>query len=142
MKNDNNEVLYKSLKLTRSLTNISFLIIFLVLLFWGNYNPAGAFAMIFYNALHWLLLFNWKKDTTKKTAGSDSSCDLAELAVLRITIPVGILLHLLLGYGFMYKLSIKIAELKNLPFTLIIFITLFRYISYFYIKNKPGRKNS
>ena len=141
MKKDNNEVLYKSLKLTRSLTNISFLIIFLVLLFWGNYNPAGAFAMIFYNALHWLILFNQKKDTTKKTAGTDSSYDLAELAVLRITIPVGILLHLLLGYGFMYKLTIKIAELKTLPFTLIIFIILFRYISYFYIKNKPGRKN-
>lgn len=142
MKKDNNEVLYKSLKLTRSLTNISFLIIFLVLLFWGNYNPAGAFAMIFYNALHWLILFNQKKDTTKKTAGTDSSYDLAELAVLRITIPVGILLHLLLGYGFMYKLTIKIAELKTLPFTLIIFITLFRYISYFYIKSKLGKKNS
>ena len=141
MKKDNNEVLYKSLKLTRSLTNISFLIIFLVLLFWGNYNPAGAFAMIFYNALHWLILFNQKKGDTKKTAGTDSSYDLAELAVLRITIPVGILLHLLLGYGFMYKLTIKIAELKTLPFTLIIFIILFRYISYFYIKNKPGRKN-
>ena len=142
MKKDNNEVLYKSLKLTRSLTNISFLIIFLVLLFWGNYNPAGAFAMIFYNALHWLILFNQKKDTTKKTAGTDSSYDLAELAVLRITIPVGILLHLLLGYGFMYKLTIKITELKTLPFTLIIFIILFRYISYFYIKSKLGRKNS
>ena len=142
MKKDNNEVLYKSLKLTRSLTNISFLIIFLVLLFWGNYNPAGAFAMIFYNALHWLILFNQKKDTTKKTAGTDSSYDLAELAVLRITIPVGILLHLLLGYGFMYKLTIKITELKTLPFTLIIFIILSRYISYFYIKSKLGRKNS
>ena len=136
-----NKALYKSLKLTRNLTNISFLIIFVVLLFWGNYNPAAAFAMIFYNALHWLLLFNRKKDTTKKTAGSDSSCDLAELAVLRITVPTGILLHFLLGYGFMYKLSIKIAELKTLPFTLIIFITLFRYISYFYIKNNFGRKN-
>lgn len=142
MKNDNNEVLYKSLKLTRNLINISFLIIFLILLFGGNYNPAGAFAMIFYNALHWLLLFNRKKDTTKKTAGAVSSCDLAELAVLRITIPAGILLHLLLGYGFMYKLTIKIIELKTIPFTLIIFIILFRYISYFYIKNKLGRKNS
>ena len=141
MKNDNNEALYKSLKLTRNLTNISFLIIFLILLFWGNYNPAGVFAMIFYNAFHWLLLFNRKKDATKKTAGVVSSCDLIELAILRITVPVGILLHLLLGYGFMYKLTIKIAELKTLPFTLIIFIILFRYISYFYIKNKPGRKN-
>ena len=57
-----NNALYKSLKLTRKLINISFLIIFAALLFWGNYNPAAVFAMIFYNALHWLLLANYSQN--------------------------------------------------------------------------------
>ena len=47
MKHINTTPLYQSLKLTRNLINISFLIIFLILLFWGNYNPAAAFAMKF-----------------------------------------------------------------------------------------------
>ena len=52
MENLNTKAAYKALKLTRTLINISLTIIFIVLLFWGNYNPAAAFALIFYNALH------------------------------------------------------------------------------------------
>ena len=135
MDNLSTKALYKSLKLTRNLINISFTIIFIVLLFWGNYNPAAAFAMIFYNALHWLLLLNFKSGATQKKK-QDST--LIELNVLRITLFAGILLHLILGLGFMYKLTIKIEELKILPLASIIIIIIFRYISYFYIKLKIG----
>ena len=133
MDNLSTKALYKSLKLTRNLINISFTIIFIVLLFWGNYNPAAAFAMIFYNALHWLLLLNFKSGETQKKK-QDST--LIELNVLRITLFAGILLHLILGLGFMYKLTINIEELKILPLASIIIIIIFRYISYFYIKLK------
>lgn len=133
MDNLSTKALYKSLKLTRNLINISFTIIFIVLLFWGNYNPAATFAMIFYNALHWLLLLNFKSGETQKKK-QDST--LLELNVLRITLFAGILLHLILGLGFMYKLTIKIEELKILPLASIIIIIIFRYISYFYIKLK------
>jgi len=133
MDNLSTKALYKSLKLTRNLINISFTIIFIVLLFWGNYNPAAAFAMIFYNALHWLLLLNFKSGETQKKK-QDST--LIELNVLRITLFAGILLHLILGLGFMYKLTIKIEELKILPLASIIIIIIFGYISYFYIKLK------
>lgn len=74
--------LYKSLKLTRNLINISFFIIFLVLLFWGNYNPAAAFTLIFYNALHWLLLSNLKSKYKPK---KESDNDIIELTVLKFT---------------------------------------------------------
>nr|WP_315102299.1 hypothetical protein [uncultured Catonella sp.] len=133
MENLNTKALHKSLKLTRNLINISLTIIFIILLFWGNYNPAAVFAMIFYNALHWLLLSNLKSDTTQKKKNKTSS---VELNVLRITLPVGILLHLVLGLGFMYKLPLKIEQLKFLPFTLMVIIILFRYFSYFYLRIK------
>ena len=113
-----NKALYKSLKLTRNLTNISFLIIFVVLLFWGNYNQ------------------NVKPG--KKVDNSYS--ELLELNVLKITIPIGILLHFVLGYGFMYKLPLKIERLKPLPLALIVIIILFRYISYLFIKIKLPKK--
>lgn len=128
MKHINTTPLYQSLKLTRNLINISFLIIFLILLFWGNYNPAAAFAMIFYNALHWLLLSN-KKDGR-----------LSEINILKLTFTAAVLLHLILGYGFMYKLPIKINELRSLPFILTAVIFLFRYTSYFLIKIKSNKK--
>ena len=133
MHNLNTTILYKSLKLTRNLVNISLSIIFIVLLFGGNYNPAAAFALIFYNALHWLLLSNFDKNAAQKNKNDSSA---TELNVLRITLPVGILLHLILGLGFMYKLPLKIEELKILPFALMIIIIFFRYISYFYFKIK------
>ena len=98
MDNYNTKALFKSLKITRNLVNISFTIIFIVLLFWGNYNPAAAFAMIFYNALHWLLLLNFNKNTSKK---SKKELSKNELNTLRITLPIGILLHLILGLGFL-----------------------------------------
>lgn len=128
MKHINTTPLYQSLKLTRNLINLSFLIIFLVLLFWGNYNPAAAFAMIFYNALYWLLLSNRKEG------------QLSELSILKLTFTAAILLHLILGYGFMYKLPIKINELKPLPFILTTVIFLFRYASYFFLKIKNNKK--
>lgn len=129
--------LYKSLKLTRNLINISFFIIFLVLLFWGNYNPAAAFTLIFYNALHWLLLSNLKsKYNTKK----DSDNGIIELTVLKFTFTAGILLHLVLCYGFLYKLPIKIATLRPLPLALTAAIIAFRFISYIFIKMKISRR--
>ena len=135
-----NKALYKSLKLTRNLTNISFLIIFVVLLFWGNYNPAAAFAMIFYNALHWLLPANYKQNVKPEKKVDNSYSELLELNVLKITIPIGILLHFVLGYGFMYKLPLKTERLKPLPLALIVIIILFRYISYLFIKIKLPKK--
>lgn len=136
MENLNTKAAYKALKLTRNLINISLVVIFLVLLFWGNYNPAAAFAMIFYNALHWLLLSNNKSAQINKDASY-----LIELNVLRITLFAGILLHLILGYGFMYKLPIKIEEFKILPFALALVIIIFRYLSYFYFKIKFSKKS-
>lgn len=129
MKHTETSTIYHILKLTRKLINISFLIIFIVLLLWGNYNPAAAFALIFYNALHWLLLSNQKN-------GNPS-----ELNILKITFTVGVLLHLVLGYGFMYKLSIKINELKILPFILAAAIISFRYIGYFVLKIRLNKKS-
>ena len=102
--------LYKSLKLTRNLINISFFIIFLVLLFWGNYNPAAAFTHII------------------------------ELTVLKFTFTAGILLHLVLCYGFLYKLPIKIATLRPLPLALTAAIIAFRFISYIFIKMKINKR--
>ncbi|MGP1612841.1 MAG: hypothetical protein ACTTG8_07085 [Catonella sp.] len=128
MKHINTSPLYQSLKLTRNLINLSFFIIFIVLLFWGNHNPAAAFAMIFYNALHWLLLSNKKER------------QLSELSIFKLTFTAAILLHLILGYGFIYRLPIKIKELKTLPFILTAVIFLFRYTSYFFIKIKDNKK--
>ena len=119
--------LYKSLKLTRNLINISFFIIFLVLLFWGNYNPAAAFTLIFYNALHWLLLSNLKSNYNPK---KDSDNGIIELTVLKFTFTAGILLHLVLCYGFLYKLPIKIATLRPLPLALTAAISF--YFLYFH----------
>ncbi|MGP1404115.1 MAG: hypothetical protein ACTTKY_08170 [Catonella sp.] len=138
MENLNTKAAYKALKLTRILINISLTIIFIVLLFWGNYNPAAAFALIFYNALHWLLLSNFK---SKSGQISKDATYLIELNVLRITLFAGILLHIILGYGFMYKLPIKIEELKILPFALALVIIIFRYLSYFYFKTRLSKKN-
>ena len=135
-----NNALYKSLKLTRKLINISFLIIFVVLLFWGNYNPAAVFAMVFYNALHWLLLANYNQNAKSGKKVDNSYSELIELNVLKITLPIGILLHFLLGYGFMYKLPLKIERLKPLPLALIVIIILFRYISYLFIRIKLPKK--
>lgn len=137
MEDKNTLVLFKSLKLTRNLINISFFIIFLVLLFWGNYNPAAAFALIFYNALHWLLLSNLKSKYKPK---KDSDNDIIELTVLKFTFTAGILLHLLLCYGFLYKLPIKIIYLRPLPLALTAGIIAFRFVSYIFIKIKMNKR--
>lgn len=132
MKDLNTEASYKSLKLTRGLINISLLIIFMVLLFFGKYNPAAAFALIFYNALHWLLLSKQHSQPSKKNNTVPSK--FAELKVLRTTLPFGILLHAILGYGFLHKLPISVDMLKPLPVVLTVIIIIFRYTSYLFIK--------
>ena len=128
MKELNSLALHKSLKFTRKFINISFTTIFIVLLIWGNYNPAAAFAMIFYNALYWILLSNHEKG--QKT----------EINILKLTFTVAVFLHLILSYGFLYKLTIKITDLKILPLILTATIILLRYISYFYFKIKLQKK--
>ncbi|MBF1013685.1 MAG: hypothetical protein HXK78_00530, partial [Lachnospiraceae bacterium] len=52
----------------------------------------------------------------------------------------GILLHLVLCYGFLYKLPIKIATLRPLPLALTAAIIAFRFISYIFIKMKISRR--
>lgn len=133
MKSAKDTALYRSLKLTRNLINISFFIIFLSLLFCSNYNPAGVFAVIFYNALYWLLLSNLKDKAPK---GNAKDTYMIELSVLKLTFPLAILLHLVLGYGFMYKISLKYEFVQTLPFLLIAIIILFRFASYLIITFK------
>lgn len=143
MDNLSTKALYTSLKLTRKLINISFLIIFVVLLIWGNANPAAIFSIIFYNALYWLLMSNQKKYLQeKKAADSAHSSELIELNVLKITFTAAVLLHLLLGYGFMHRLTISRKEVKNLPLVLIAVIIIFRYLSHFIIRLKLKKKDS
>lgn len=137
MNNKSELALYKALKLSRTAANISFTILLALLLMFGQANPAAVFALIFYNSFYLIVFANLKnKNENNGRKLSSENLQYLELAVLRLVFPVSIVLHFLLGYGFIYKMTISLEQVKSLPMLFAFFILLIRYPGYFIIKSK------
>lgn len=142
--------LYLSHKYTRAVINTSFIILFFILLLFGGKNPAAIFALVFYNGLHLSLLKNYQS----KKSYQDITCSVpeelvdllpskisgAELAANQISLPVAVLLHLLLAFGFLYRMPLNITHMEKFPLIMLSLILITRYLSYLILKRYLTKK--
>ena len=137
--------LFLTSKYSRAAVNISFAVIFVILMLFGGKNPAAAFALFFYNALYFVSVSKYKNNTSVKTLtfkdGSVSyNINEAEIIANRICLPVALILHLILGYGFLFKLNITLDSLREAPLLLLVLNVIIRYAGFYAVKFRLLKK--
>lgn len=143
--------LFLSHRYTRAVINTSFIILTLILLFFGYKNPAGIFALIFYNGLFWSLKSYYQ---TKKQYQISSyevpdslshiipqKLDSSEQAANQLCLPIVVLMHFLLAFGFLYRMPLTIKDMGFFPLIMLALILITRYLSYFVLKIYISKNN-
>lgn len=136
--------LFLSHRYTRAVTNTSFVILTVILLFFGYKNPAGVFALIFYNGLFWTLKNYYQAKKKYKPFSCEippslthvlpEKIDLAEQAANQLCLPVVVLVHFLLAFGFLYRMPLSIEDMGLFPLIMLSLILITRYLSYYILK--------
>lgn len=136
--------LFLSLRYTRAVINTSFIILTAILLFFGYKNPAGVFALIFYNGLFFALKNYYHTAKNYPSTSYDvppslshiipEKLDLSEQAANQLCLPAAVLIHIFLAIGFLYRMPLSIEDMRAFPLIMLSLVLITRYLSYFLLK--------
>lgn len=136
--------LFLSLRYTRAVINTSLIILTAILLFFGYKNPAGVFALVFYNGLFFAVKNYYQsvknyRSTSYNVPPSLShilpeELDLSEQAANQLCLPAAVLIHIFLAVGFLYRMALSIEGMRAFPLIMLSLVLITRYLSYFLLK--------